>query len=159
MSYVIPPTPYAVFSDTTTQTTNPANTPQVITLNTDEFKNAIVHSTSVNPGRITIPTRGLYFVSFSAITSANAIAKFIEIWPRINGVDVPRSNTRSQLPNANVERAITVTYIFQFNSNDYIEFWMAGSDTTMSILAVAAVGTMANVISPSIIVTINKVGE
>lgn len=157
MAYNIPPVPYGSFSDSTTQTMA-ANVPQVVTYDTDEIKSGIIHSTTVSPGRIIIPSAGIYFISYSAIADCNAVGKYIEFWLKVNGSNVPRSNTRSQLPNASVERCITVTYIYKFIANDYFELWVESNDAGMTIKATAAGGTLSGVASPSIILTVNKVG-
>lgn len=151
--------PYAMFSDSTTQAiANPANA-QVITFNTDEVKNGITHSTVTNPGRVTIPTAGAYLITVSAIVDvvSGAVPQHINVWMRVGGSDVARSNTIIELNSAAVEFTLAVSFIYVFTANQYFELWMYGSATTVQLLATAAGTNPTRPACPSIIMTVNKV--
>src|SRR5512135_3043917 len=84
--------PYAQLSDSTTQTIGSTTTAYPITFNTQDIISGITHSTVTNPSRITIPTAGVYLVTFSAIGKSTAVNKVLEIWLAVDGTNVPRSN-------------------------------------------------------------------
>lgn len=85
---------HAHFSDTTNQTIPLTDTPQIITFNTNDTFSGIY---SYN-GDVTVRHRGKYLVILRAqVTKGNAVVQaddYLDLWLRIDGVDVPNSNVR-----------------------------------------------------------------
>ena len=151
------PRPYGCFSHSSTITLTGGTTADAIPFNTDEVKNNITHSTSVNPSRITVPIAGVYSIIFSVIAKAGTINKLYNIWLAVDGSPVARTNTIQNLSTASVERIITVEFFYTFTAGQYFEI-MHWSDATNT--QIVATGTQTNPTRPacpSIILTVKKV--
>lgn len=153
---------YGVFSDTTTQTPVAAYTPYAMTFDTTDF--ALGFSRGTPTSRIVASAAGLYNFQFSAqLTSSNASAKTVWIWPRKNGVDVPDSNSEVSLSANGEDMVVAWNWVVSMNASDYFEIMYASSDTAVSISAHAATTgsdgtpTFARPSVPSVILTVTQV--
>ena len=155
---------YGVFSDTVSMTPAAIYTPYQITFNTTDFSRGFSRGTPTS--RIVASQAGLYNFQFSAqLTSSSSSAKKIWIWPRINGVDVPNSNSEVSV-SANGQAAVVAwNWVLSINVNDYFEIVYAVDDITLTIVAApaqtGAVGTasFARPSVPSIILTVTQVQQ
>jgi len=150
--------PFAMASDSTTQAIANVANAQVITFNTSELLSS-TGITRTSTSRYTINTAGTYLITFSGIASLAALPgdKYLEMWLRVDGVDVPRSNTRVQLETAGTVMTLAVSFLYKFTAGQYIEFWTWGDDTDCRWLATAAAAGPVRPAVPSIIMTINMV--
>ncbi len=151
---------YASFSSSLTQTpstTNPTTTPIAITYNTKDIGNIDVLG-SFPSSQIKIPVTGIYKVLFSAQSTSISGNHYLEIWPVINGISVPNSNTRIKLQNQ-IENCLTVEYILSFNENDILRIYMIGDSSDAKIIAFPGNNTTTPIIPniPSIILTIMRI--
>lgn len=156
-TYKVPPTAHGNFSDSTDQAMGAGDTPQIITFNTNDDVEGLYHNTTVLPGRFTVLNPGAYQMVFSGIADSTlGNNKYIAIWLRVNGIDVPRSNTIVTIPTAAVEQTVAVAIQYHFNVNDYFELWTYGTDVNVRWNATAAgVGPAC----PSVILTVAKVSD
>jgi hypothetical protein len=146
--------PYGCFYSTTTQAIAVANSTQTIT-----FDGAIdAHGISVCGTCISPSLSGEYQVHISIIADGNQNAMFY-VYPRINWVDVPYSNTDKKFAANQTPDVIAVPYIFDLEAGDLLEFIMVGSSTSVEIVASVGLTTPVMPDIPSIIITINKLGE
>lgn len=115
---------------------------------------------------IVIPTSGVYRVMFSAQMDSTGGLLPIEIFPVINGISVPDSNTRSVV-DVTVESVMTVEYFLQFNTNDRFELYMTGGTSLsppasnariVGFPAVPGINGPDIPAIPSIILTIQRIG-
>lgn len=153
---------YGAFSDTTTQTPAATYTPYGMTFNTTDF--ALGFSRGSPTSRIIAPASGLYNFQFSAqLTSSNASAKTVWIWPRKNGTDIPNSNSEVSLSANGEDMVVAWNWVVSMSANDYFEIMYASSDTAVSIAAHAAetgsngTATFARPAVPSVILTVTQV--
>ena len=129
--------PYGVFSDSTTQNAAAINTPYAITFNTTQVTHG--HSIGTPTSRIVAGESGLYNYQFSLqFVSTNASAKEVYVWPRVNGVDIPKSATRLSISGNNVYNVAAWNFVLSLNKNDYFQLMWATTDTTVSVTAPAA---------------------
>lgn len=155
---------YGVFSDTATKTPAAAYTPYAITFNTTDFAKGFSRGSPTS--RIVAAAAGLYNFQFSVqITSSSSSAKKVWIWPRINGTDVPNSNSEVSI-SANGEAAVASwNWTLSLNASDYFEIMYAVDDTNIQLPAVAATAgsvgtaTFARPAVPSIILTVTQVQQ
>lgn len=155
---------YGVFSDTATKTPAAAYTPYAITFNTTDFAKGFSRGSPTS--RIMAAAAGLYNFQFSVqITSSSSSAKKVWIWPRINGTDVPNSNSEVSI-SANGEAAVASwNWTLSLNASDYFEIMYAVDDTNIQLPAVAATtgsvgtATFARPAVPSIILTVTQVQQ
>jgi len=112
--------------------------------------------------QILIPLTGTYKILFSAQCDCTNGTHYIEIFPVLNNVSVPDSNTRIALT-AGVESCLTVEYFLACQANDVLEFRMTGDSTANAsnarlLFVAAATGTPVAIPAvPSIIVTIMRI--
>lgn len=155
---------YGVFSDTATKTPAAIYTPYAITFNTTDFAKGFSRGSPTS--RIVASASGLYNFQFSTqLSSASSSAKKIWIWPRINGVDVPNSNSEVTVNANNAAHVAAWNWVLSLNANDYFEIMYAVDDTNVQIVAVAAqtgangTATFARPGVPSIILTVTQVQQ
>lgn len=140
------PTPtgyYGAFQDTTTQTISVINTPTPIKLNTVDLSNqvTVANNGSGNPTRITVANTGIYNIQWSGEfqNNTNAIHD-VNIWIRINGVDVVGSNGLVAVPSRKSatlgDEGHTIqawNYLLSLVGGDYVEFMWMGADLGISL--------------------------
>jgi len=147
--------PYAMYSSTETQVGSPTNTALPVTFNNIED----THQMTISGGSIiNIQNGGDYLINISAIATNNSptSARF-QIWPCINGSDVPRSNTIYDFKGQNTYAVIAVPYIVDLRTNDTFCLKFAASADTVSMVYTGS--TTYSPSTPSIIMSINKLGE
>jgi len=128
---------YGVFSDNTTQSPAVIYTPYAINFDTTDISNGVTRGTPTS--RIVVPASGLYQFSFSAqVESSSASNKKIWIWPRHNGVNVPRSNTETTFNGSGTVLAPAWSWTISMAKNDYFEIIYAADSTNVSIISKAA---------------------
>lgn len=155
---------YGVFSDTATKTPAAIYTPYAITFNTTDFANGFSRGSPTS--RIVASTSGLYNFQFSVqLSSGSSSAKKIWIWPRVNGTDIPNSNSEVTVDANNAAMVVGWNWALSLNANDYFEIMYAVDDTNVQIVATAAqtgatgTATFARPAVPSIILTVTEVQQ
>ncbi len=144
---------YGQFYDTTTQTAALANTAYAITFNTTDVSNGVFLGSPTS--RITVDTEGIYNFLFSIqIDKTSGGTGIFWVWPRINGVDVPDSNSQVRIQGNDAEQLVTVGYFFELTPNDYVEIMFAVSDTSVQAEAFPASAFHPSI--PSIILTVSN---
>lgn len=121
------------------------------------------------PSKMTVAQPGIYNLQFSAqfVNSTNDVQE-IDIWFRVNGVDVPNSNSQYGIPprksTGTASRLIaTLNFFVELDAEDYVEIMWRVSDSGVSleqIPAVSASGTTPAIpATPSIIATLSFVSN
>jgi hypothetical protein len=148
--------PYTMQSDSTTQSIANVANAQPITFNTTEVISGI---TKTSTSRFTMITPGTYEIIFSGVKNlaATPANKHIEVWLRVDGVDVPRSNTRTQLNTVSSEETVVVPFEYTFTAGQYFELWTWGDDTDCQWLATAAGALPTRPAVPSVIMTVKMI--
>lgn len=151
--------PYGMFSSTETQVMTAANTAYPITFNWTENAYEIIKAS--DNSNFSVQQTGNYLIELSAITDTDTVNKHIDIWAQKNGANIPRSNTKVQLPSANTKTLIVVPFIIDLNTSDSFRLMMNSDDAGSQLLYVAGSGSGANAVpeTPSIIMTITKLSE
>ncbi len=141
---------------TVSQPATPASTIDLITYNTTEMSSGV--SLGANPSEIVIEHAGTYNLQFSAqVTKSGGGVDYLDIWPRVNGLDVPRSDSQVTLASASDRTIASWNFFFTVAGGDRIELVMSSSDGTFTLLAApAAVGPIRPAI-PSMIVSVNRI--
>jgi len=144
---------YGQFYDTTTQIPAAINTPYAITFNTTDVTNGVYLGSPTS--RIYVDEPSIYNFIFSIqLDKTSGGTGIFWVWPRINGVDVPDSNSQVQLQGNNAEQLVTVGYFFDLNAGDYVEIMYAVSDTSVQVEAFPASAFYPAI--PSIILTVSN---
>lgn len=150
-------TPYAAALDTTTQAIAVANTPQVVTFDTNVITNKIAHSTGSQPARFTVNEAGTYLVTYFLQIASTLALKIADSWIRINGADVANSNTKTVLVAINEQKLVTGHVVVVLTAGQYIELMFNATATSVSIVAVAAGVTPTRPETPSARLVIEKI--
>ena len=119
------------------------------------------------PSKIVVAQSGIYDLQFSAqfVNTTNDVQE-ISIWFRVNGVDVPNSNSefgiKPRKSTGTASRLIAAMNFFvELQANDYVEIMWRVSDSGVSLEqfpAVTASGTTPAIpATPSVIATLSFV--
>lgn len=127
-----------------------------MSFNSTDFANG---ATIIAGTRLRVAAAGTYDIQFSAVFqhSGSAVVD-VELWFRINGNDVPWTNTIFAVEK-NAPSVEAWNVMFQLNAGDYVELVWHSAEPTMQVRAVGPqVGPPVRPAVPSIILTIDRVG-
>lgn len=148
--------PYGMYSDNTTQLIAATGTAYPINFSITEDDYLIVKNS--NKQNFTFSQTGDYLIELSAVfTVTSGSNKHIEIWIQKNGINIPRSNTKIEIPNSGIETVVSVPFIIDMTTTDTFRIMWA-SDTTNAQLLYTT-NTSYSPETPSIIMTISKISE
>ena len=151
---ILPSNDYGSFYDTTIQTNTTANTAHVMTINTVASANNI---SIVDGSKITVTNTGIYNIQFSAqFDKTDSGSDDVDIWLRIDGVDVPWSNTRLTSHNNNAKMLAAWNWMMPMNAGQYAQLVWSSADTDMRIYAQTAQTGPTRPAIPSLIVTVQR---
>ena len=147
---------YGSFSDTTTQPVSGSSTPTVWTYNTTELSNGI--SVSGN-SRILVNNKGIYEIGYSAqLEKTQGTNSSVTIWATKNGNIVPRSSSTLGLVSNSVLQLPFVSFIFDLEANDYVEFYMSSDSQYVQLTSISASTLPTRPLVPSVIIVAKQVG-
>lgn len=96
--------------------------------------------------RISFGTAGYYNVQFSAqVSKSTGGQAYVWIWPRINGVDVPESNTKLSIQGTTSEVVAAWNFVLPVANDDYFQLMFAADNANVVLLSESA-----NAFSPAI---------
>lgn len=105
--------------------------------------------------QIFVDDPGVYNIAFSAqLDNTSGGSHLIWIWIRINGVDVPNSASQVRLKGTDGELVAAWNFMADLKSGDYIQLMYSADDTSVQILAQAAVAPVPAI--PSVILTVSN---
>lgn len=143
---------YGQFFDTTIQIAAAINTAYAITFNNTDVSSGVYLGSPTS--RVYVDEPNIYNFLFSVqLDKTSGGAGIFWIWPRINGVDVPDSNSQVQIQGNNAEQLVTIGYFFELNAGDYVEIMYAVNDVTVQIESFPASAFYPSI--PSIILTVS----
>ena len=150
---------YGAWSDSTDQAGSMVSG-TVMTYNTPDVTDGI---TLNNGSEITVPNTGIYDLQFSAqFQNTDNAQHEVWIWARVNGIDVPNSNTQLTIParkNNNIYGYAVAAWnlFFSLNSGDYVELVWLKSNALVTMEHAPASVSPAYPAVPSVIVSIQQV--
>ena len=151
---------FGSFSDTTTQQVDAINTPKAMTFDqiTPGVNGVVANGVSVvSSSRITVAVGGIYQLVYSAqLTKTDSGNDVMDIWIRINGVDVPFSNSESTL-SSTLHLVSTSSWMLTLASGDYVQLMYSSADVNTHITAIPAQTGPARPAGPSVITTLMQV--
>jgi hypothetical protein len=142
--------PNGSFYLTTQQTIPVINTAYAIPFNNTAISNQV--SIGDATSHIVTSVAGYYNFQFSAQLAKTAgILTNIWVWPRVNGTDIPYSNTKVQLEGLDTtDTPAAWNFVLPMNAGDYFELMWA-ADNTGAILKSAAANSFSPAIPPVIL--------
>lgn len=159
--------PYGQFQSNVDQTAAAIDVAYAITYSASDFLDGVTLSSG---SRLTVPTEGVYTVTFSIqLKNTTNAAQDIDIWLRKNGTDIPDTNSRFSIVArkavGNPSHLIATTSIMvELAANDYVQVMWHVTDVGVNIEhfpAVTAVPgtTPAHPATPSVIVQVEFTSE
>jgi hypothetical protein len=118
----------------------PDSTTRPMILNNTDLNSSgisITNDASGNPTQIKFDNSGVYNIQFSAqlYDSTSPGSKLVEIWFRLNGIDISDSNTNVNTDNQNSYYVASWNYMLKLNANDYVQIMWYSTDSGFSLLA------------------------
>ena len=147
---------YGNFLDLQTQTNTSPGNPVPVLLRTTELSNRV---SVINNTDITVDDTGVYNISFSAqITKTDAGTDTVFIWLRIDGIDVPDSNTGLVLIGGGAKQVAAWNFFASLGAGQHATLLWASLDANARILYENDAATPYGPAIPSVILTVNQVG-
>lgn len=150
---------HGTFSDSSTKGVSSVSDEYAVTYDTQDDVVGLTHA--LGDSKVYVPRAGTYLIAMSAVidTLNNVSAKF-DLWLKVNGVNLARSNTQVQTNSQNLMQVLSVTFVVALSAEDYFEFFYHANNTNARIIAVAAqAGPPAIPACPSVIVAVNKISS
>jgi hypothetical protein len=145
---------FGSFYDTTEQTNDNV-------VNLMQFNRADVHvGVAVQNGsEITFGEAGVYNIQFSAqvVKTDAGNEDQIEIWLRLNGDNLPYTNTHLATPGNNSLVVAAWNFFVSVEAGDVVELAWYSADTAISLFATEAAGSPDRPAIPSVILTVNQI--
>jgi hypothetical protein len=137
--------PNGSFYLTTQQTIPVINTAYAIPFNNTAVSNQVAIGTTTS--HIVTDVAGYYNFQFSAQLAKTAGSTMSAwVWPRVNGVDIPDSNTKLQLTGSSSSEMVAAwNFVLPMNAGDYFELYWAADHVDVILKAAAS-----NAFSPAI---------
>jgi len=151
---------YGAFYSTQTQQVYGANTITPITLNnTYEAANVQIYGGAGTSSRIQINSTGVFNIQFSAQINLASGTQPQEgdFWFRIDGSDVPFSNTKMSVTAKDFHSLIALNFVSRFTQGQYFELMMSSADSHFLIQGIGATTGPVRPATPSIIISVTKV--
>lgn len=144
------------FLDLQTQTNTSPGNPLAVLLRTTDISSGV---SVVDDTQITVSQVGVYNIAFSGqLTKTDSGTDTIYIWLRVNGMDVPDSNTALILIGNGAKQVASWNFVVRLGAGEYATLMWASLDANARIVYVDDTATPYGPAIPSIIVTVNQVG-
>jgi hypothetical protein len=154
-------TPYGLFTFNGTQSVTDHTLAYVVAHDTTEDNNAGVYLDPNDSGqKIRVSHTGDYQVIFSAEFECSVGAtRYVDVWVRVNGVDLPRSSSRVQLSGSGSYVLACVPFILDLEANDYIEIVWSATGTNVALKTLTGLTAPTRPDVPAIITTVALIGN
>lgn len=147
---------YGSFHSTVDQTNAGATSENIMTLNNTDLSHGI---SIVNNSKITIAYAGIYNIQFSAqFDKTDGGDDTVEIWLKKNGNNISNSNTHLTLHSQDGKGVAAWNWFVNAAAGDYYQIAWFSSDTALFMNYVASGINPTRPETPSLIVTVNRVG-
>ena len=115
--------------------------------------------TVVDNSKMYVASGGTYNLQFSSVFRKiqGGTIEFVSVWPRINGNNVPWSNTDVSMSNNNELIVAAWNFIFELNGGDYVELVWSTTTIQMEMVAVPPQSNPSRPGTPSVIITLTQV--
>jgi hypothetical protein len=152
--------PHGAFQDSTDQVAANTTTAYAVTFNTTDFANGV---TVASGSRITVADAGIWNLQFSIqFTNTTNASQDVDVWFRVNGTNVPASNSRFGLaqrksPGDPYHIIAALNYFVSLNATDYVEIMWRTTDVGVYIEHYVASASPTRPAIPSAIATMSFV--
>lgn len=156
----------AIFSDTTDQTFT-ANVSKALTFNTENVKEGITHSTSVDNEEITFDSGGVYVISvepqYTRTTGGgtDVLNMYMQVDAGSGFTNIVDSNIKVAISSSGLEEVTSLTQTLKVNVGDKLRIMIQVEDADLKLDAFVGFGSGANTVpgTPSVIMNIHRIGD
>ena len=146
---------FGSFFDSTTQVNPVPDNPNPMILGTTPEANGI---SIVAGSEITVANAGTYNIQFSSqFEQTVSPSHDVAVWLRLNGADVPWSNTNVTLQGNGTTYVAAWNFVLSLSTGDEVQIVWASPEAGMQMLAVPASVTPPRPGAPSVMVTVQGV--
>ena len=152
----LPELKYGAFFCDQGQQIQTINTPQVVGMNGAFEADGVA---LVDNSKIVFDEPGAYTITWSLqfANSATQGPRTANVWHRLNGANIPLSNSRFDVPAAKSGEdgylIGTVNFVKTMQSGDELELYWAGNSTTLKLATFAANGVINKPVTPCVILS------
>jgi hypothetical protein len=152
--------PYGSWQDSTTQSAASTTSAYAITLNTTDYSEGI---TLQSGSQLKVAYSGIYNIQFSLqLSSLSNSTEDVDVWFRVNGTDVPKSNSTFGLAPRKTSSdpyhvIAALNYFASLTANDYVQIMWRASSTAITINATGTQTSPTRPATPSVIVTMTYI--
>jgi hypothetical protein len=150
---------HATISDPNTKTVGATGSEYAVTFADNDDLLGVTHT--AGDSKIYVPTAGDYLITVSALVDLTQTpAATFDLWVKVNGQNLAKSNTQIAIPNASTAQTLAVSFILDLGANEYFELFYHASSTKARMPAIAAQdGPPVIPACPSVILTVCKVSN
>lgn len=144
------------FYSEVTQYSIPQNTALVMSAETLDFAVGVTLSAS---SKYIVASAGTYNLQFSSVFKKvqGGSIEYVSVWPRVNGDNVPWSNTDISMANNNELIVAAWNFLLELNAGDFIELMWSSTTNQMEMVAIAPQSTPTRPGTPSVIITLTQI--
>lgn len=134
--------------------------PTIVTLNQNDAISGVEHTSDEDPGDIRITESGIYVVIAAPQIGRThgTEPRYVDIWLRKNGSDIPHSNVRLVIRTKDNKDVIVNQTMMPFNRDDIINIMMS-VEVTDEGLGLETIRPKGEPVIPSIIFSMHKIKE
>lgn len=147
---------HGAFHSEVTQYATTANTELVMSASTTDYS----YGVSIDSlGVITVASGGTYNLQFSSVFQKvqGGTIEFVSVWPKVNNVNVPWSNTDISMANNNELIVASWNFLLELNAGDNIRLMWSSTSTQMEMVAIPTQTSPNRPGTPSVIITVTQI--
>ena len=147
---------HGAFHSEVTQYSLSADTAFVMSAETTDYSYGVSIDSS---GIITVSSGGTYNLQFSSVFQKvqGGSIEFISVWPKVNNVNVPWSNTDISMANNNELIVASWNFLLELNAGDTITLMWSSTSNQMEMLAIPTQTSPDRPGTPSVIITVTQI--
>ena len=115
--------------------------------------------TMVDNSKMTVSSGGTYNLQFSSVFNKlqGGTIEYISVWPKVNGNNVPWSNTDVSMANNNELVVAAWNFVLELNSGDYVQLFWSSTSLQMEMVAIPPQSNPTRPGTPSVIITLTQI--
>ena len=147
---------HGAFHSEVTQTIGVANTEYAMSAATLDYAEGV---TMVDNSKMTVLSGGTYNLQFSSVfnKTQGGTIQFVSVWVKVNGTNLPWSNTDVSMANNNVYVIAAWNFVLELNAGDYVQLFWSSTTTDMEMVAILPQSTPTRPGTPSVILTLTQI--
>lgn len=147
---------HGAYHSEVTQLIGVANTEYPMSAETLDYSNGV---TLIDNSKLQVVSGGTFNVQFSSVFKKiqGGSIEYVSVWLKINGQNVPWSNTDVTMANNNELIVASWNFLVELNGGDFVQLFWSSTTTQMDMVAIAPQSTPTRPGTPSVILTITQI--